>query len=60
MPVVLSAVFSLLFGIGLWHIRSREPRRITLSVIVDGAVKVLGLCAVLVGVLSIILMLVAS
>jgi hypothetical protein len=60
MPVALSIFFSLVCGIGLWHVRKGNSWRVTLSQIVDTSVKGLGLCAVLIGVLSIILMLVAS
>jgi hypothetical protein len=60
MPVVFSAVFAVIFGIGVWHARKGESRRVTLSGIVDLSVKALGLCAVLIGVGSIVLMLVAS
>ena len=60
MPLVLPVVFSVLFGIGLWQVGKHKSWRIALSGFVDWMVKGLGFGAVLVGVLSIALMLVAS
>ena len=60
MPVALSVFLPLLFGVGVWHFRARKSQRITIDGLVDCMVQTVGLCAVLLGVLSITLMLVAS
>ena len=56
----LSVFLPLLFGVGVWHFRARKSQQITIDGLLDCMVQALGLCAVLLGVLSIILMLVAS
>lgn len=60
MPVALSVFLPLLFGVGVWHFRARKSPQITINGLVECMVQTLGLCAVLLGVLSIALMLVAS
>ncbi|HEX7220468.1 MAG TPA: hypothetical protein VF280_14765 [Burkholderiales bacterium] len=60
MPVALSIFLPLLFGVGVWHFRGRKSQRITVDGLIECTVQALGLCAVLLGVASIALMLVAS
>ena len=58
--VALSVFLPVLFGVGVWHVRARKSRRITIDGLVDCMVQALGFCAVLLGVLSITLMLAGS
>ena len=59
-PVALSVFLPVLFGVGVWHVRARKSRRITIDGLVDCMVQATGFCAVLLGVVSIAVMLAGS